>query len=289
MINTEQLKRNYAAMPDEKLMHFAATEKAGLTKDARAILLREIESRSLDVTILDPSEAELNYDRERHWFFALDEKRKGADNDSIFRKLVAGNVTEEHAALIIKCLPEIFHSDEPFEDFIKNQCEKTVFAVNVGRLIIIGFCILGISYGVSNGSWPSIAAGSILLLPGIYFFFRSHSFGGKFWLETFKTMPENIVWIKPITVKHTIWYVVTLYKTYHFQIYTRDNRSVAIDCNSDENQQVFFEGIKKYIPHAHIGYSLDIEEMYERSPEDFINALQYEHVYAPIGEIHLTK
>lgn len=276
-------------MSDEKLIHFAATEKNGLTKEARAVLLNEFENRNLDTAILEPSAAELNYDKERHWFFALDEKRKGSSNDTIFSKLIARNLTEEQAAGIIKCLPETFYSDEPFEDFIKSKCETSVFAVNLARLVYIGLCIFGIAYGVSRSSWPTIAASSVLLVPGIYFFIRSHSFAGNFWLKTIKSTPENIVWIKPITVKHTIWYMVTLYKTYHFQLYTRDNRCIAIDCNGDDEQKIFFEGIKKYIPHAHIGYNLNIEEMYERNPEGFINALQNKQVYEPLGLIGFNK
>jgi len=47
-------------------------------------------------------------------------------------------------------------------------------------------------------------------------------------------------------------------------------------------RQIFFEGVKHLLPHAHIGYTHEIETCYYKDPENFIKVLLREQLYKPV-------
>lgn len=100
-----------------------------------------------------------------------------------------------------------------------------------------------------------------------------------------KTRPENIVWIKPIIVKHTVGYVVTIFKESQFQLLTKDDLKVTITVDLDSERHLLFEGIRHRLPHIHIGYSAEADALYTSSPENFINALQKRGLYTPLDAL----
>ncbi len=274
-------------MTDERLIQFANEDRKTLTKVALAILVKEFETRNLDTTLFERTEAELNFDKERHWFFALEEKRKGKDTDSIHTSLLERKLSDEEAAHIINRLPDSTYADDFFEKLITDRCENQYQGGIIAQVLLIGVGLLAISFGMANAFFPAAAIGVFVLLSAL-FVGKRKEYDGKHWYQRLETNPESVVWIKPIVEKHTVWYVITLFKTKKVQLLTRDAAIVTFDCDDEKDVQVFFNGVKKFIPHAHIGYSFDIYEMYERDPNEFINALQYEGVYSPVIELKIN-
>lgn len=287
MADLIHLSRHFSSMTDEKLLHIAAHEKHTLTKEARCIFAEVYKTRGLDAATLEPDAKELAYDKERHWLFAWEETRAGKNTEEICRALLERGVSESEAALIINCLPEWKPGDEDFETYIKHQCEHVFLLGNAGRMLLAGFSIGVAAYGIMNFFVPFTILGIILLLLAV-FLRTGATRGGSFWVERLRNQPESIVWIKPIVEKHKMWYLITLFKTNKFQLLTRDGHAVTFVCDDPADRQIFINGIKKYIPHAHIGYSFDIAEMYEHNPADFINAVQDKNVYTPAGTILLV-
>ena len=97
-----------------------------------------------------------------------------------------------------------------------------------------------------------------------------------------KNNPENIVWIKPITAKHTVGLIVTLYKEQKFQILTADGLAVTLKCDKPNEAQVFLNGVRDHMPLAHLGYTDHIKRLYKEGPSTFIEALKEDKLYTPI-------
>jgi hypothetical protein len=288
MIDIHKINKRYASMPNDKLVQAANEEKKTLTKEALAVLVKEFETRNLDTTLFERTAAELNFDKERHWFFALEEKRKGKDIRALQLALPEHGLSNEEAERIINRLPDSTYIDEAFEKFITDKCENQYQLGIVAQVFLIGAAILSIGYGIANTFWPTSVIGVFMLLMALVVR-KGRGYDGKHWYQRIVTNPESIVWIKPVVEKHTVWYVITLSKTNKVQLLTRDGIGVTFDCNDDKDRTVFFDGVKKYLPQAHIGYSLDIFEMYEQDPNEFINALQYENVYLPVIELKINS
>jgi hypothetical protein len=177
---------------------------------------------------------------------------------------------------------------EKFERLITQLCDSMAFEKRAGLFIIvvltavpvfIGFLIFHVVILLF-----CLFIASVFGICGYYQIAmnRGNMKGGQFWIHMIKNNPQNIIWIKPITVSHDIGMVFTLYEEKKFQLLTIDGLSVTLDCNSKANQLTFFEGILNHLPHAHIGYSLKVEDLYDYKPADFINALKTMHLYTPI-------
>ncbi|ABG58441.1 hypothetical protein [Cytophaga hutchinsonii] len=286
MADLHQIRQNFSSMPDEKLLHIATHERNTLTKEALAVFIEVYKTRPLDASIFEPTPEELDYDKEQHWFFALEEKRKGKTAEELYGSLTARNLKDEQAAAIISRLPEPDINDEDFETYIKHQCEHVFLAGNFARVLIIGTGICAIAYGTMKFFVPFTILGIAMLLLAVCFKIGTKH-GGAFWVNRIKHKPESIVWIKPIVEKHTVWYLITLFKTSHFQICTRDSIEITFECTDPVERNIFLTGIKKYIPHAHIGYSFPLDHMYIQNPAGFINALQHKNLYLPVADIAL--
>jgi hypothetical protein len=170
-----------------------------------------------------------------------------------------------------------------FEDLVEKNCQdatiKAYFAVSV-LFVMAGFLIywgIKISLGI-------FLIGLGVLFAGFYCINRSGGEfkGGKFWVGMIKENPDYIVWIKPIVTKHTVGFVLVLYKEKKFQFLTKHGTRIVMECSSDKDQQVFFEGIKQHLPNAQIGYSLDTDILYNEGPSNFIKNLQNKGLYHPV-------
>jgi hypothetical protein len=153
---------------------------------------------------------------------------------------------------------------------------------------------------INFSSWVLIYVGIAMLSSSLWFLFFDFfgliplalailfSMGfttNKYWINLVNNKPENVIWIKPITVKHTVGLVVTLYKEKKFELLTVDGKNLTINCNSEDIQKVFFEGIKKYFPHSHIGYNPEIQKLYFADRINFILILQKYNAYFPVNNI----
>jgi hypothetical protein len=193
------------------------------------------------------------------------------------------------ASLIVKRLPNIQYSNEAFDKLIFNKCQNAT-SVSVLATIAI-FCLAAfLLYSGITAKFPLfIGMGLVGVVTGIYCikYFSGELRGGQYWIDLIKTHPEKIVWIKPIVTKHTVGYIITLYKERKFQLLTKGGLKITMKCDTEEERQLFFEGIKNYLPHAHIGYSPDIAALYSSGSAKFIGSLQSRRLYTPIDVFNI--
>lgn len=161
----------------------------------------------------------------------------------------------------------------------------TVIGFSLVAIVCIGLAILSV-YMDSTKLTVELFFFSMLTVALVVYLYRKHKGGLKgpnFWLRMIKDKPDDIIWIKPVVIKHTVGYVVTLYKEQTFQIIAKNGYKVFINCDSKYNLDVFFKGIQECLPNAQLGYSREIAVLYAQNPGTFIEALKVEGLYTPVS------
>jgi hypothetical protein len=170
-----------------------------------------------------------------------------------------------------------------FKQLLKDRIQaaqtESLFAI----ALFAGFILFFVYWGFK--SWflfiPAIIFTVIAYF--VYKKFQGDFKGPDFWIDMLNENPANIVWIKPITVKHTVGFVITLYSEQKFQILTAENMAVTIKCDKAGQAEVFLKGCQEIIPNSHIGYTSQIKSIYLSDPANFIAKLKSSQLYSPIG------
>jgi hypothetical protein len=176
--------------------------------------------------------------------------------------------------------------DPEFETFVEDASMKNSLGLYAGTAVLFLLGCFLLYWGVRLGFAPIFIMG---LLPwgGIAFLlfrFKGELKGGTYWVNLFYEHPEKIIWIKPINVRHTAAFLITLYQEMHFQVRTSDGLSITIKCDSQQDQQVFFKGLHRCTPDAHIGYDERVEHLYAQHRSQFIELLKQENRYLPVTQ-----
>jgi|GEM_PF-2603119 len=177
--------------------------------------------------------------------------------------------------------------DFDFERFVRKACMKNMLGAYAGIALLFLLGLFFVSFGIAIPFIPVLLLG---LLPwgGIALLiirFKGDLKGEDYWISLLVNHPEKVIWIKPIRVRHTAAYVITLYHEMNFQLLTADGIAIAIKCDSPLDQQIFLRGLKKYVPHAHAGYDERAEDLYRSYRPQFIELLKQEHRYRPVGQL----
>tara|TARA_B100000809_G_C14940053_1_gene460058 strand:+ start:302 stop:841 length:540 start_codon:yes stop_codon:yes gene_type:complete len=173
--------------------------------------------------------------------------------------------------------------NELYEKLIRKGTGGAQTEASYAMLLFGGFILFFVYWGFKIPFLfiPAVILGAIGYL--IYKKFSGDFKGGGFWMDMIKNNPENIVWIKPITTKHTVGLILTLYKEQKFQILTADDISVTIKCDKSIDSQIFLNGIKIHMPHVQLGFSHQIKSIYKQNPKEFIENLKQQNLYTPIS------
>lgn len=164
-----------------------------------------------------------------------------------------------------------------------NRVMKIVYMV-VGSLVLFGnlATINGENYQ-QNLTFLVV----ISVVFGLFYWFNRSKFKPlQFWLDLFYKNSEELIWVKPITTKHTAYLVVTYAKSYQFELYLKDGTHLKIDC-PEHRRKVFYNGIKKYAPHAHLGYSREVNKVYRRNRATFLETLKQKGLYRSVNDYNL--
>lgn len=179
--------------------------------------------------------------------------------------------------------------EENFDKLIISSCnsndnESTLVIIFLGGFVA-AFFYFAVEFHLNILFIPGFLIGIIAFL---FYRKRAGMFkNGDFWLSMIKDNPENIVWIKPIVTKHTIGYVIPLYDTRQFQILTKDGLETLIKSDTKDEAIVFFKGLMNYVPHAQIGYSRAINQIYKNNRIGFIESLKEKGLYTPVNSIEI--
>ena len=176
--------------------------------------------------------------------------------------------------------------NESYENLIRKgtQGAQNEAMSAMGLLGVIGLICLYYSSKSIFVLIPLVIFGAVGYF--VYKKFSGDFKGGDFWVNMIKNNPENIVWIKPITTKHTVGLIVTLYKEQKFQILTADGLFVTMKCDNSIDSQIFLNGLREYMPHAQLGFTHQIKRIYKQGPKQFIENLKQQNLYTPISTFH---
>ena len=144
-IDMELVRANYASQSDEWLQNLAAVEGETLTEEALRELFDEFSRRGLNTTIffnIMNNKAAIRYHvmeqvldsvykevMKSIWYFAIDEKKKGATDLEIWQNLTGRGLEEEKATLIVWSL----------EKKVKELIDKSDTEMLTG----VGFMVFG--------------------------------------------------------------------------------------------------------------------------------------------------
>lgn len=282
MVNPRNIQERYSRMSDDELIALAQNELTTLTDTAVKILYNEFQSRGLDGSLYFGDEFKARA-KASAMEYAFNERKKGKQDEHIIADLMNIGLSDEQAWLIVKRLPKSDYKNEQFEKLITKGGDNVSIGVALIRLFLFGLAGYMILMGIGHHFPTFTVVGIIFALGGVYAVFSSKGDikGGKYWISLIYEKPTDIIWIKPIVEKHTIGYIFTMFKVQHFQFLTKDRSKVTLKIDSKEEQEIFFEGVRHLLPHTQIGYSLEIEDLYEENSFNFINELQARHLYTP--------
>jgi hypothetical protein len=295
MIDPDLIQQYYSQLSNEDLITFTKNEGNRLSDEAINYLFDEYVRRGLDTSVpeqlADRKEeikeaAQTDY---TSWNYALNAKKIGKTDAEIFQDLTAKEIGEQEAASIISRLPNMAYENEYFEDLIERTSQGATLSAIFGMLIFFGFGAYLLYLGVAYKNFIPIIAGIAVAILAITLLRRhDKEFKGKdYWVKLLKEHPEKIVWVKPIITKHTIGYVFTLYRDHKFQLLTTSGEGIILNINTEAARQVFFNGIRAYLPHAHIGYTPEVDALFTADPDNFITILQERQIYSPLDTFDL--
>jgi hypothetical protein len=296
VIDIELIKRSYASMADAELVIISKTARTNLSKEALYVLNEELQKRNLPVLFnVEAKQTETASPEENTyneaWDLAFQKIREGSPEEDIRAVLKENGVRDTDAARILDTLPAADNNDEEFEQLIFKSTDKAAGGSNIVMIVILLFFLVFSYLAMEKQSLVHFIIS--LLVAGLGYFVYSRTKGelksGNYWLNLVKNDPGKIVWIKPVEVKHTVGYVITLFRLKEFQLLTRENEHITIVCDNDEYREIFFRGIRKYLPHAHIGYTSQVSGIYVEDPAYFLRHLEKRRLYKPAGNFDFEK
>jgi hypothetical protein len=279
MTDINVFRERYKSFTDSKL-RVIAKEAYTLPSEIQQVLEEELKQRGLnDVKIeyIDPSQEpdymtqivngiafEVPLPKESHIYDDADEQEFEEDE------------------IPAQKMPYVDYDPNEFLSLIFKKCEYTL-DLKIALFVIFSFSLFLLYWGIKTSLF------FLIILAGLVAYFgyrlltsRSKSAnGGELWVDMIENNPENIVWIKPIIERTSYWYLITISKEHQLQILTQDGQSVIIFCDNDYEGEIFFDGIKYFLPNVHVGYSFEIEEMYKSNPSTFIYTLKKNRIYLP--------
>lgn len=297
MIDPDLIQQYYSQLSNQDLINFTKREGNKLTDEAINYLYNEFVRRGMDISILEEMVDTREEIREAAqvdnsgWNYALSAKKFGKTDAEILQDLTAKEIGEQEAVSIINRLPNFNYENEPFENLIEATSQGNALGAILGILVFFGIGGYCLYLGIAGRFFLFILMGIGFIVLAIYFLTKQDKEykGKEYWVDLIKLHPEKIVWIKPIITKHTVGYVFTLYRDHKFQLLTTDEENIILNINTDFDRQVFFNGISQYLPHAHIGYTHEVDALFSANPETFITILQERQLYTPLDSFGLHE
>jgi hypothetical protein len=217
------------------------------------------------------------------WITALNLRKDGKSDEEIRQFLEEKKITDNEINLIFLRLPKVGYKNPQFEKLLSKGVDKAQMEFTFSTIIIVAMGLFFIYFSINGNSIIPLILGTLILIIGMYLINKNGSIKSlKYWQGTINYNPEKLVWVKPIVEKHTVYYVLTLYKEKHFQILDNEKNKVKITCDTTEEQQTFIESIKYLFPHVQFGYSRHLQLTYDEQASNYISAIQEKGLYTPV-------
>lgn len=297
IIDPDLIQRYYSQLSNQELIALAKNEGNKLTDEAIDFLYDEFVNRGLDTGLIQQLAEKKKQIKEAakmdtyNWNYALKARQSGKTDTEILQELTTKQISETEAALIIKRLPSFNYKNEQFEKMISSKSSGNAMGAVFGVLFLFGIGAYFLYLGLTSEFFLSIIIGTGAVIAGIYFLRKNDKEfkSGDYWVEQIKMHPEKFVWIKPIVTKHTVGFILTWWNEQQFQLWTTNEEQLLMTIDTEEERNIFFEGVRNLLPHAHIGFTYEIDALYSSNPGNFIATLQERQLYTPIDTFTLPE
>ncbi|MBO6515610.1 MAG: hypothetical protein JJ975_03575 [Bacteroidia bacterium] len=177
--------------------------------------------------------------------------------------------------------------DFRFKDLLVRQRDKEK-QESILAIALLGFVVMVLLYFTITSPFTLIF-GSITLVFGLIGYGivmnRKDVFleDGRYWYKLITETPERILWIQPVVTKHTVGFVLTLYKERSFIIYTDGKSRLNIKCENSEEQTIFFYGLAKFLSEVQYGHTSKISILYNDDKATFLEKIKERGWYTPVS------
>lgn len=156
--------------------------------------------------------------------------------------------------------------------------------------VVLYFIIIAVFIGFLLAAFNGVLKENIVMIIIIYAFLGFYYWKNrtdfkpfKYWQDQFEKTPKNIIWIKPITIEHTAYFVFTYSKSYKYEVLLKNGLKMTLMC-PEEKKELFKKMIAQYAPHAHFGYSKEVEKLYRKDKENFLRNLTKKDLFHGASE-----
>lgn len=278
-------------LTDDELIDYANQHLNNISEHNLMVLRGEFTKRKIDFTSYYSSEIYSNYDKSKDfftlWEFAFGLKKNNKSDCQILIELDKKGIDKSSAELLLKRLPNLDFNDSDFNELLRDKIENSSTMSSLMFFFLFLISLYLFYKVVETKEWLILIPAIIMGAGGYFIYKKSSNKDASYWIDLINKNPRGIVWIKPITLNHTIAVVITLFKKKKYQLFTDDMQSAIIDIETYQEEKVFFNGIKNLLPHVHIGYKSEIESIYSLNTQKFIPTLISKKIYTPFDQFQL--
>lgn len=178
-----------------------------------------------------------------------------------------------------KSFLEVLYTEILKKGTLQYRIQKAVFFILIVALTI------GVLYSLVSG----IILDTVIMFLIMYlilgvFYLRNRSIFKpiRFWTNIIENKPEEVVWLKPVEVQHTAYFLITYAKSYRYELYLKSGDHLNIMCPNEKREE-FVQLFQKYTPHIHYGYSSAVAKLYKSDKNLFLKNVKASGAYHPIS------
>lgn len=157
------------------------------------------------------------------------------------------------------------------------------------RKVVFQFLVFAVTVGggislLKGQLWSNIVMLLImyLILGVFYWSHRSEFRPFSYWINIIENEPEQVVWLKPIQIDHTAYFLVTYARSYKYELFLKNGDKLKVMCPNDKRED-FVQIFQKYTPHVHFGYSKKVAKFYQKDKSTFLENIKNAGIYLPIS------
>lgn len=99
---------------------------------------------------------------------------------------------------------------------------------------------------------------------------------------------DKLIWMYQHVVKHTLYYVIPIGKTYTIRLNLSDGKMTQIPCKNRQECELLLEYLSQRLPHVLVGYTDELNRAYQKDREGLIRAVAHRREFGENEGINAT-
>jgi len=220
---------------------------------------------------------------------ALELKKAQKSDAEIKDFLLNKKLNNEQADRIIDFLPDTKETNIIFNKIVRDNVSdaNNKYYSELLKLVVFLSIFIYLSFAYS---YYFLVLTFFLSLVGYFVIKRNKKAfkNGRYWLDKINNEPQSFIWIKPIELITKLYVVLTIDKETMIQLYTNDGSFMLIKLNNAQEKKIFFNELKRKLPHIQFGYNDEVQTCYNKYIKHFLYVLNNKGLYNPIKNIKLN-